>query len=978
MLYRGVPKERPELLGRSDELTLIASELGRAHQGQCRVIFLAGEPGIGKTRLLAAAAALTAQGGAVVRRGAASDAEGMPPYMPLREALSQHIQATPDDLLLPQLGPFASVLASILPDLALRIGPQTHLYPLPAEQARLRLYEAVAAVLATIVAPQTLVLILDDLQWADRATLDLLGFIARHRADARLLIIGAYRPGEAEGNPALQRTLTDLNRLRMLTTVTIEPLAAPTLAALAEQYLGGPFDPQAGQVLYERSEGNPFFAEELLRDWIETGVLTRPADQWRYTAAIGPSLPTSISAAIRQRLARMSPDLMELLRIGVLLGRSIDVALLADLTGRDAEAIEEQLQVAVRLHMLNSTPDGRFAFSHDLIRACLADDLTQVRRRRLHGRIGQLLEARGRAEDPQQLAELAFHFARSDDHSRGATYGQRAGAAMVQIWAAAEAAEQYRTALGLLSPDDERRGPLLHALGTVALLLNSPEEAISAFTAAQGWFLAQGDAVAAARAIEGAGRAWWQQEAIPQARAAFELALTLLAERPVPETVDVLVSLSSLLSLSLLQRDAGLAYARRALALAQQLEEPRQIAMVSRALGNGYVRAAQLTAGIGLLEEARALAIINDDPAEAAECCAGLRMACCWSAQYQRAIAYAHQEIAIAERCHAPYALRHVYTQLVVLTTVIDGAAAGQVMLTRAQALCDGLAAPDARAYLELTEGMFWGLFQSDYGRGEALARTAIASWRQLNPRVLVWYLGVFAMLLVKAGRREEAADCLDELATLIAGMPVESVAAGQALSWVVATRLALSDHTGLAQLAAQLQPFRGYLMTGGLIDRLLGMIAIVQGDHATAQHLLATAEAVARREGHRWELAQVLVAQADLAQAMGVSESDDHIRELLRAAQAQYRHVGNPVEVQLLEARQRRLDEPSTLPAGLSPREAEVLRAVAAGKSNRVIAEELVLSRRTVENHLVNIYAKIGATNRATAVAFALRHGLV
>ena len=975
MLYHGVLAERPELPGRSDELTRIADELSRAHQGQCRVVLFVGEPGIGKTRLLAAAAALAAQEGALVRRGAASDAEGMPPYLPLREALGQHIQATPDALLLAQLGSFAPVLASILPELAPRIGAQIHLYPLPAEQARLRLYEAVAAVLAAIAAPQLLVLILDDLQWADRATLDLLSFIASHQSSARLLIIGAYRPGEAEENPALQRALNDLNRLRMLTTMTVEPLAAAALTALAGQYLGGPLDPHAGQMLYARSEGNPFFAEELLRAWMETGALTWSTDQWRYTAASRLRLPTSISGALRQRLARLSPKLLELLRVGALLGRSIDVTLLADLTGRDAEAIEEQLQVGVRLHILRITPDGRLAFSHDLIRACLADELTQARRRRLHGRIGQILEARGIFEDPQRLAELAFHFARSDDHSRGAAYGQRAGAAMAQIWASAEAADQYRTALSLLGPDDDRRGQLLYALGTLAISLNSPEEAISAFTAAQVWFLAQGDTVAAARAVEGAGRAWWQQEAIPQARAAFELSLTLLAERCVPERIDVLVSLSSLLSLSLLQRDAGLDYARRALALAQQLEEPRQIAMASRALGNGYVRAAQLAAGIALLEQARALALISDDPAEAAECCAGLRMACCWNAEYQRAIAYAHQEIAIAERCHAPYALRHVYTQLVVLTTVIDGAAAGQVMLTRAQALCHGLAAPDARAYLQLTEGMFWGLFQGDYERGEALARTAIASWRRLNPRVLVWYLGVFAMLLVKVGRRDEAADCLEELATLSAGMPAESVAAGQALSWVAAARLGLGQHTGLAQLAAQLQPFRGYLMTGGLIDRLLGAIAIVQGDHAAARHLLAAAETVARREGHRWELAQVLVAQADLA--MVERESDNQVRDLLRAAQAQYRHVGNSVEVQLLEARQRRLDAPSTLPASLSPREAQVLRAVAAGQSNREIAEQLVLSRRTVENHLVNIYAKIGATNRATAVAFALRHGL-
>ncbi len=267
------PHSTVPLVGRSADVAVLTDQLRRAQRGQCRVVMLAGEPGIGKTRLLAAAAAQAAQDGVLVRRGGASDAEGMPPYVPLLEALGQHIRATPAEVLHAQVGDYAPVLVPLLPELTARLPTLPPMPTLPPEQARLRLYEAVGAVLAALAAPHALALILDDLQWADRATLDLLSYVVSHQADARLLIVGAYRPGEADQNAALQRTLTELNRLRMLTTLNIQPLAPDALATLASAYLDGPLDPQVSQVLATRSEGNPFVAEELLRDWLETGTL---------------------------------------------------------------------------------------------------------------------------------------------------------------------------------------------------------------------------------------------------------------------------------------------------------------------------------------------------------------------------------------------------------------------------------------------------------------------------------------------------------------------------------------------------------------------------------------------------------------------------------------------------------------------------------------------------------------------------------
>ena len=672
------------LVGRDNEVALLADQLGRAQRGQCRVVILAGELGIGKTRLLDACTADAASNGVLVHRGSASDAEGMPPYLPLLEALGQHIRVTPTALLHTQLGDLTPVLTTILPELASRMAPLPPMYALPPEQARMRLYEAVGVFLSAIAAPHALVLVLDDLHWADRATLDLLAYIIQHQADARLLIVGAYRTGDVAQNPALQRMLIALNHLRILTTIPVGPLAPAALIALAEQYLGGPIDAATSRLLVEQSEGNPFFAEELLRDWRETGVLTWSGSNWCRSTAGALALPSSIVDALQQRLDRLPSALRELLRVAAIMGRVIDVAILAEVTECDEEAIEDQLNAAARLQLLAATHNAQFAWSHDTIRACLYSDMTTVRRKRLHGRIGDVLEARNAAPDATQLADQAFHFVRSGDQTRGIVYAQQAGDAAIQVSAASEAATQYQNALDLLAPGDARRGPLLHALGTALLLAAAHTDAVSAFESAQVWFLQQGDIIAAARAAEGQGKSWWQQEAILEAEAAFELALTLLAGRPMPETVGVLVNLSSLLTLSMLQRDAGLEYARQAIALAHQLEDPRLVATASRALGNGQVRAGRLSSGIALLETARALAVANDDPVEAAECCAGLRMACCWNAEYGRAIAYAHQEIALGGRCHTPYALRHVYTQLVVLSTVTGGVAAGQQVLTTA------------------------------------------------------------------------------------------------------------------------------------------------------------------------------------------------------------------------------------------------------------------------------------------------------
>src|SRR2546421_5542845 len=246
----------PLLIGRERERALLWSHYQAAASGQTRVVLIEGSPGIGKTCLLDALAAHARQQGVCVLRGGASEAEGMPPYLPFLEALGQHIRTTTPHIVREQAGALASVLATILPEFPLRQGELPVSYPLPAEQARLRLYEAVGMFLAAIAVPRAVLLLLDDLQWADTATLDLLCYVVRHQPNARLLVLGAYREGEVAQRPSFERALAELTRLRRLITITIGPLAVTEMAMLAGSRLGAPLDPAARATLSTQSEGN--------------------------------------------------------------------------------------------------------------------------------------------------------------------------------------------------------------------------------------------------------------------------------------------------------------------------------------------------------------------------------------------------------------------------------------------------------------------------------------------------------------------------------------------------------------------------------------------------------------------------------------------------------------------------------------------------------------------------------------------------
>ncbi len=980
---------RPVLVGRQREAVLLWRQFETARSGRCDIACVTGEPGIGKTRLLKEIARRALRAGAIVLGGGASAVEGMPPYLPFLEALGQYIQTTASDRLRDQVGPTASILVTILPELAVRLGEVPDGYPLPAEQARLRLFEAVGEFLTAIAASGGLLLTLDDLQWADAASLDLLCHLARRCIAARMLILGAYREGEVGQNPALEWTLAELDRLRVLTILTLIPLRTEEITTLATNYLDGPVAPVVGQALHAHSEGNPFFAEELLRGWLETGALTCRSDDpqghpgWSLVTPLENTLPPSIVGAVRQRLARLAPAVVDILRIAAIIGRTFTTALLAEVEEREAEALEEGLLAAERAHLIRGDRAGRFTFGHDKVRECLYAEVSSARRRRLHGQIGLALEARATQTRTQRLVEIAFHFARSDDRVRGIDYSRRAAEQALRACAPQEALTHYQAALDLLEPDDERRGDLLLALGEAALPAAAAERAISACQAAQAWFQDVGDLTAAARAAYALGLAYRRMDAPLAAQAALERSLAFLAHASAAgsETVYVLTDLADLLGVVLGQHEEALVYGRRALEVAQRLGDGGLEAAAGRALGFLLVRENDVPAGLPLLERALALAQAAGDLAEAAKCCTCLAQAYCWTGKIERSLQISLQREALAQRGQLLYHLCYVYTWLAFLHAARGHWAEAERRLAQAQPAVERVPSAEPLAFLRQVQG-YLAYQRGDYFLAEQAFRAAVETFRGQDPGELMLCLGPLGLALIATSQRQEAQTCIDEQETLIATLSPGDLPTFSAWGCLALMAVASGDGERAARYYPNLLACRGQ-HHWFLVDRILGQVALLRGDWSAADVHLTDAEAVAQRERLGPELGRIRLAQADLALAQGGPGSAARARSLLGQALALYQKLGVDGEVRRVRARLRDLPrQPSApastpLPAGLTPREAEVLRLVATGQSNHQIAGQLALSESTVAKHLTSIFNKVGVDNRTAAAAFAIRHGL-
>jgi eukaryotic-like serine/threonine-protein kinase len=457
-------------VGREPELEEMRALLEDALGGRGHLLLLTGEPGIGKTRTAEELATYAQVRGANVHWGRCHEGDGAPAYWPWSEAIRSYVRDADPVGLAWQLGREAADVAQIVPELRELLGEVDEPPQLEPDQARFRLFDSVGTFLSGASESRPLVLVLDDLHWADEPSLLMLRFVARQIADSGLLLVGTYRDVELGRHHPLAETLSDLAGIEHSRRIALRGLDADGIGRYIEMTAGS--DPPGGlaEAVREQTAGNPFFVGEVVRLMAAEGRLGDGAASGDWE----PAIPQGVREVVGRRLDRLSEHANEVLRFAAVCGRQFYLDVLDRVCERPREEIVTVIREAVdaRLVAESRRERGLYSFSHALVRETLYAEVPTSQRLQINREIGEALEEVYAGDLDSHLPELAHHFleaASPGEAERAVDYAERAARQAAAGLAHEAAASLYRKALDALelepTPDAERRLDLLQELG---------------------------------------------------------------------------------------------------------------------------------------------------------------------------------------------------------------------------------------------------------------------------------------------------------------------------------------------------------------------------------------------------------------------------------------------------------------------------------------------------------------------------------
>jgi class 3 adenylate cyclase len=442
-------------VGRDEELAALRAGVDQALGGRGRVLLLVGEPGIGKTRTSEELTTYARLRGAQVLWGNCYEGDGAPAYWPWMQIIRSHVTKREPKVLATEMGSGAADIADIVSEVRDRLPGLPTPAKLNPDQARFRLFDSVTSFLRNVSNETPLVLVLDDLHWADGPSLLLLQFLAREFGDSRILVLGTYRDVEVGRHHPLEKTLAELARSERVDRVLLRGLAEDDVARFLELSAGRTPPARLVEAVYRETEGNPFFVHEVVRLLQSDGRLDNP----EAVASWSVEIPQGVRQVIGRRLDGLSPDCNQVLTIASVIGREFELRVLARAADRSEDETLEFLEEAEDLRVLaplDGMP-GSFRFSHALVRETLYDEVRTTRRVRMHRKIGQVLEERHAAKLEPHLAELAYHFceaATGGDVGKAVEYAQLAARRALESVAYEDAAVHFDRALLALEADE--------------------------------------------------------------------------------------------------------------------------------------------------------------------------------------------------------------------------------------------------------------------------------------------------------------------------------------------------------------------------------------------------------------------------------------------------------------------------------------------------------------------------------------------
>jgi DNA-binding CsgD family transcriptional regulator/DNA polymerase III delta prime subunit len=983
---------QPRLVGREAELRRLLALLDDSAAGRPVVALVSGDAGVGKTRLVTELSAAARDRGFAVLTGRCAELADTVPYLPLADALRD--AATGASASSPLLDALAArpVLSRLLPD----IGPGRPVGGDMPGLAQQQLFGAVLGMLAELAEASPVLLVLEDLHWADHSTRDLVTFLSRALHRERLAIVVTYRTDDMYRRHPLRPVVAELTRLPSVTTVALGPLSPAAMAEHLTALSGRALDPAMLDSVITRAEGNAYYAEELLA-----------------ASCDGSELPAGLADLLLARAERLSPAAQQVLRTAAVTGRRIDDELARQASGLAGPEYDEAVREAVAHQLL--VPDGErgYAFRHALLREAIYADLLPGERTRLHGRLAELL-----AGVPGTAAELAHHSLASHDIPGAFAASVAAGREADRLAAPAEAHRHYNQALALWErvPEPEKlsgmgRGKLAYRAAISAADSGDITRAVQQLRRLID-FLGDGsaDPVLFCRASERLSYFLGDIEEDEAAIAAAEAAVAALPEEPPSWERAAALGTYARALLSMKDEAPARSQAERALAAATAAKAPWVEADALVTLGQLSERAGRIEEAIDLFtrafQQARSAAGLGVELRAAFQ----LARVQLESGYLDAASSTAHQGVLRAEEAGlglAPYGYDLQYLHYLAhyaagtwehAQELADGFATRVTSPSEARLSAMALFIDVARDRHAVADRRTW--LEPFYGRdgfAEYIARgllgehaywhgdgeTALAESQAMIHAHEKLY-GAYAPAVIRPAAVGLAA---------LADQATQARAAGDAGR----AQAAVEAAHGLVDIAREgaAYPLRPNAVLGvegrGWLARAEAEWRRGQGDNDPAAWQ-AVADVfgpafVYETARSRWRLAEAL-AEA--------GRRDEAQRELLLAAEVAERIGATPLRAALSDlARRARLADRSAPAAagrggarpggaaardplaGLTGREVEVLRLLAAGQSNKEIGTKLFIAPKTASVHVSNILAKLGAASRTEAAAMAHAQGL-
>jgi class 3 adenylate cyclase len=901
---RGVPPVA--YVGRAAERERLAALWEAARGGVRQAVLISGEPGIGKTRLASHTALELHSGGASVLYGHCDEELGAP-YGAWIQALSHYVENASEEALDLHIEHQGGELARLVPALRRR---RPHL-PQPIasdpETERYLLFSAVTRLLEQAAAERPMVLVIDDLHWADKPTLAMLEHALSESVGFRLLFLGTYRESDLSTEHPLTATLADLRSVAGTERLPLRGLALDDVVAIMEAAAGHempePGRALAGEIAAE-TDGNPFFVAEILRHLLESGALGQREDgRWelrRELADLG--LPQSIREVIGRRVERLGERAHGLLRLAAVIGRDFEVDLLVKLAREDEDDVLEELERAVEASvLLERSEPGMFSFAHALINHTLYEEIGATRRAGLHQRVAEALEEICGADPGPRVNELARHWSAATaplDSGKAINYSLRAGERALVELAPDEAVRWFSQARELLDKVAEanpsERCEALIKLGEAQRQAGDPafrETLLEAARIAEE--LGDADRMARAALANNRGYASTFGEVDAERIAVLERAVKLDGMAN-PARCARLLSLEAMELQFDLDRERRRELAEEALALAREASDERTLALVLRDYFQAVWCVDTLERRREVAVELEGLAARLDDPmAEIAALISGFHVAC-EAGRLADAGRGLERWLALTERLGQPgqrwHALYHAAC-LALLRGDLDRAE-----MLAAQALEVGNVAGEPDAVMIHASQM--GAIRTMQGRGEEVVGL-IEQAAEHNPGIPAFWAGL-ASLCSELGRDAEAAEIVRRgAADRFASVPRDQV---------FATTLALYSHAATAArvpdgadlLYGLLLPWREQMVWNGAngygsVELYLGGLAATLGRHEVADEHFAAATAAHEGEDVRaWEARNQLFwarSLLDRGRVQGAREHAEHAATL--AAENGYGAVG-------------------------------------------------------------------------------------